>query len=117
MIATGSNVGFSISVVEERDFASDFRKRYDRYREDGWAGRVEIDEVKAHSIGPDLAVLEARGTRYRHDGSVIDGWDSCYIMRKANQRWRAFFITDARPRPTSQGWRHWIHASFGLSMP
>jgi hypothetical protein len=107
-------VGDTIAILDEPAYDAIFSGLYDRYRDDGWAGRVEVDDVRIHMPRTDLAILEGRGTRYRADGSVIDGFDSVYFLRRFTGRWQCFLVVNTgRPRPRSDQWEAWFRASFG----
>lgn len=98
----------SIFILEAQAFDEMFRKAYDHYREDGWAGSVEVDSVQVHSLQPGFALLEGKGSRYRADGSVLNRWDTFYALRKAKGIWQTFMITDSiQARPTAEQWTAW----------
>jgi hypothetical protein len=103
-----------IFMLDEQAFDEMFRSQYDKYREDGWTGRVELDMVSVHPLQPGVAVLESKGSRYRTDGSRIDSWDTFYVLRKAKGIWQTVMITDSiDTRPTVEQWAVWARSLDG----
>jgi hypothetical protein len=85
------------------------RALYEQYYADGWTGRVSLDSMSTTILGTEFAILDAKGTRYRANGSEIDHWDTRYIMRKTCEGWKHFILTDrSSAMPELEQWAEWL---------
>jgi hypothetical protein len=98
-------------ILAKYDFELRLTPLYERYfRDEGWSTN-RIDSTPVWPVSENLAMLEGHGSRHRDDGSVIDGWDCYYAMRRFRDEWRCMVLAPASgapsyPRPTQ--WRSWL---------
>jgi hypothetical protein len=109
LILGGAPDSATVRMIDEAHYDDMVRSTYVRFLADGWAGRVEAaDDMQVIAASDDLAVLSARGARYRVDGSALSRWDTCYLMRRAPRGWRTFALANVTPTPAMADWAAWL---------
>jgi hypothetical protein len=104
-----------ITISDEAVYDSQVRGAYDQYYAEGWAGRLNLDFVKVSVASPDVGLIEVKGTRYRADGSDLNHWDACYLMRRTAAGWKQFAVIDTEPpRPKAGEWIRWLRSASGI---
>jgi hypothetical protein len=106
--------GSSVTIFDQAVISRQLCALYEQYRAQGWACDLRIDSVKVSVASADIALVEMKGTRVLPDGSDFNRWDSCYWMKRTENGWKQFAVTDMQPpRPPTQEWVRWLRAAGG----
>jgi len=101
-----------ITISDQGIYDSQVRGAYDQYYAEGWAGRLNLDHVRVTVVSAEVGLVEVRGTRFRADGSDLNHWDACYLMRRTQAGWRQCAVIDTEaPRPPASEWVRWLRSA------
>jgi hypothetical protein len=101
-----------ITISDQPIYDSQVRGAYDQYYAEGWAGRLNLDHVRVTVVSPEVGLVEVKGTRFCADGSNLNHWDACYLMRRTAAGWRQCAVIDTEPpRPPAAEWVRWLRSA------
>jgi hypothetical protein len=101
-----------VTISDQALYDSQVRAAYDQYYAEGWAGRLNLDFVRVSVASPKIALVEVKGTRFRADGSDLNHWDACYLMRRFDVGWKQLAVIDTEPpRPIAAEWLRWLRSA------
>jgi len=62
----------------------------------GWV-RSGIDRLTAWAFADNLGMILADYTRYKADGSILEGGRACYTVRRDGKSWKMVTIAEVKP--------------------